>query len=499
MKDSKILSIPALLFMFSLGLRLALIRNGPYDVDCLNLAIQSEKTLETFKLYNLFGSGYPLTVLLGAIFISLTKLFSITDIVFAVNLMSVVTSSFCVIVLYFLVRKLFDSRTAFLASIIFSVCPIFLDISLFGMSHAPSLLFLLMALLCLIHYKENFSFKYLFLSGLCLGLTGAARLQDLIVVGLPISFLMLVNLYQTSHPVPIVKKLKTLLLFWLIALTITLLLHLPLFFNPEIHYKDQIIAYWKTNYMVRESFMEVLIINFIFLKENFTLIGLIVAGLGLISLAKNKLAIGLFCFLWILVPLYCYGRLYISAPRFDTIFLPALIIPQSYFLAQFMKKNKLFLKTALVVFFIIAFIPFLTLIEQFVLHHQYALIPRFAQWVNQSTEPNALIIAADEGLFIEYYSHRQILYRPTNSFHIEEKELVEFQNTLNGILNQNIPVYFTYTGFLDYDPNAQFTSFIEKNYILGRPKSLTPYATWHQSPFFNELFANGLIKITNKR
>ena len=178
---NKLFSIPLLLFLFSLLLRLNLISLGPYHVDCLNLIIQANATLETGQLHNLFGFGYPLTVLLGSFFIWACQLFNIYDPVFAVNLMSVVLSSLAVLINYFFVSELFDKRTALISSLLLTVFPNFLGLSIYGTSHIPAILFLELGFWMLSLYKKFPQKIFLYLSALSLGLVGAARLQDLIL------------------------------------------------------------------------------------------------------------------------------------------------------------------------------------------------------------------------------------------------------------------------------------------------------------------------------
>ena len=146
--------IPLLLFFISFLLRLSLISKGPYHLDSLNLTLLAEKTLETGSLQSQFGPGYPLTVILAALFIFVSRIFSQNDPILAVNFMSVVFSSLCIPVFYAITDKLFGRLTAFLSAIMFSLSPIFLGVSVFGKSHTPSLFCLLVGLFYLLslHY-----------------------------------------------------------------------------------------------------------------------------------------------------------------------------------------------------------------------------------------------------------------------------------------------------------------------------------------------------------
>src|SRR3989338_3302267 len=104
----KNLFIPLSLFLLSFFIRLAFISKGPFHYDALELAINAQKTLQTFKLHYLHIPGSPLTVIIAAINIAIFRLFSVNDPVFVVNFMSVYFSSLCVVLLYWVVKELFD-------------------------------------------------------------------------------------------------------------------------------------------------------------------------------------------------------------------------------------------------------------------------------------------------------------------------------------------------------------------------------------------------------
>ncbi len=100
------LLFPPLLFVLCFLLRFSLISKGPFELDCLSLALKSEQFITTGKLQYLSGAGYPLAVLLGAFFIKITNLLSIRDSVFAVNFMSVCFGSAIAPLQYLLTKNL---------------------------------------------------------------------------------------------------------------------------------------------------------------------------------------------------------------------------------------------------------------------------------------------------------------------------------------------------------------------------------------------------------
>ena len=186
--------IPSIIFLISFCLHLSLISKGPVTIDCLGLAINSQATLETLHLHYQSGSGYPLMVLLGSIFIAIGKYIGITDQVIAINFISVVFSSIAILAFYLLIQEICDSLTAIFASFILLLNPIFLDVSTYGINHAPALCFLLLGLLSLLHFKTAGNIINLLLSALYFGFMGATRLQDLILTFPAIGFMFILGL-----------------------------------------------------------------------------------------------------------------------------------------------------------------------------------------------------------------------------------------------------------------------------------------------------------------
>ncbi len=187
MKKSNLLIILFLLFISNFILRYFLISKGPYHADCLLLAVNAQKTLASWKIHYLHGPGLPLTCILGSICIGLWQLVGVTDIVFAVNIMSVTLSSLCAPLLYLVIRKIFDDKAAMAGALALSFNTIFLYLSVFGNSHIPSVFFLLLGLLLLFSYLKSGKISSLWGAGIMIGLMGACRLQDLVSMSIPLS------------------------------------------------------------------------------------------------------------------------------------------------------------------------------------------------------------------------------------------------------------------------------------------------------------------------
>ena len=466
-------AVPLFLFLFSLLLRLSLISLGPFHGDCLNLALQAEETLATLRIHPLPGFGYPLTVLLGAGFIGVTRFLGNDNPVFAVNLMSVVFGALGIPLLYLLAKKLFNGTTALFSAVLFSLHPFFLGVSLFGMSHTPSIFFLLAGLLLLSYYKKNARRLYLLLSGGALGLAGAARLQDLILMLVPVAFFFFfVN--GTSSPKRqeaslASSKTKEFLLLGAVILLTALPLHLPLFVNENYRRAAAFSWFWEkqlvTNFLGLFSFP--LKVSFGMILDSLSWGGILGVLVGLGLLASQDIKKFIFLLLWFCVPFFFYGNVYTATSRF---FIPAvipLLIVEGYLLARLYSCRFRALRIfALLVFFFILAWTGKNVFPVFMFRHRNAPLVEFSRWVNTMTEPNAVLIVSDERKFIEYYGGRKAVHNPCGIYFVNKQALGEFKQWLDGQLQNHIPVYITGSGLVSGDISHEFRDLIQDHYSL---------------------------------
>jgi len=469
---------------------------GPVTIDCLNLAIASGDTLETHHLHYLFGSGYPLMVLLGSIFISIGNYLGVTDPILAVNFISVLFSSIAVLAFYLLVLRICDALTAIFASFILLFNPIFLDVSTYGINHAPALCFLLLGLLSLLRYQTEGKMPNLLLSALYFGLMGAVRLQDFILTFPAISFLFMLGLKE-NPPWSNGQKFRYFFLSVTTIALIIVLFHSPYFISDHAHYDTQARHFWDIGLI--KNFMGLaspfLISGLRLLLWTFKITGIVCFLIGLFYTAVfNRKLLG-FTVLWWIIPLSFYGNLKSLAPRFLSIILPALIIPISIFLAHLLKhKKRLWNLLALIIFLIIILRPLEHAKDTFIRRNHYDLLTDFYRWMGTSTEPNATIIASDDALLITYYSRRAILEKPSHTGHLPSQELVVFKKRLDSILDKKNPVYITTLVLHNYDDYLEFWHLMKYHYHLI-PVGQRPLELWYQTPYETALRTYGLVKI----
>jgi hypothetical protein len=197
-----------------------------------------------------------------------------------------------------------------------------------------------------------------------------------------------------------------------------------------------------------------------------------------------------------------YSTLDIVVPRFFIIALVPLYLTQGFVFAHFWKIKRLFgiLMILVLLFLLTCHLTFMVPI--LLLRHQRALIPEFAQWIQHQTPPNAVIIAGDEHIFIQYYGERETLRRPRQVHRpYTPEEMERFRRQINTLLDQRIPVYFTLTGLYSHDPYKQFVDFLKQHYrfeLIG----LRYRDDWHRGVLYQILIRDGLLKIaypTKKR
>ncbi len=489
-----------IIFLISFATHLALISKGPVTIDCLNLVINAQATLQTHHLQYQFGTGYPLMVLLGATFMTVAQWMGITDPVLAVNFIGVLFGSITVLIFYLLLQDLCDSLTALLASLILLLNPIFLDVSSYGINHAPALCFLLLGIFALLRFQRSQQRGDLFLSALYLGLMGATRLQDLLLTLPAIIAMFILGLKPRSLPIQ-TPPMRHFLLYGTTIFIIIALFHLPYFVFNHGDYSAQAHNFWQIG--LTQNFQgpisKFLIKSMSYVLQAFSLVGIFCFCAGFLGMAAVNKRLFVFTWLWCFIPFIFYGNTMTSAPRFYTILLPAIIIPISIFLARVMRNKKLFWKVvALTAFLCIILQPLSKTEETFLRRHHYSLLADYYLWVNKITEPNATIISCDDNLFIEYYSKRHTLVKPALVHrHLPPQDLITFKRKLDDLLDNHQPVYITTLVLDDYDDFLEFRNLMLQNYRLI-PQGDMPLEFWYETPFKSFIDIYGLVKVEKK-
>lgn len=466
--------IPFLLFIISFLLRLSLISKGPFHIDCLNLALRAQETLDTGRIQPLLGFGYPLTVLLGALFIKITSLVGNTDPVFAVNLMSVTFGALGVSALFLFVYEVIDKRSALFSSILFCFYPFFFGVSLYGMSHTPALFFLLTGLWLLRLFKRHDRRLHLVLSSVCFGCMAACRLQDMVLLFIPISlyFFMDNNLGLDKHNIftTIKSKLSGFTLLIIIIVSLTILFHLPLLIDVNYQQKSAILWFWQagltSNFL--GFFSEHLLVSLRMLMFSLSPLGVLLALSGISLLFKKRSSLFLLLILWLLFPLLFYGNLYTTTSRFLIIAAIPLIIAEGYILAYLANSHRMVVKSASILCFgLIIWVTFKEVYPIFKFRHDNAPLVDFSRWVATVTEPDAVIISTDDNHFLKYYAQRDTAHNPCDIYRVKKEALPAFKKWLDKKFADNRSAYITLNGLRAGDTTHEFRDFMFDNYDLS--------------------------------
>jgi predicted membrane-bound mannosyltransferase len=472
-----------LLFFFAFSLRFSFISKGPFHYDALDLALASQKTLETGRLvYESHGTGFPLTVLAGAFTLKFLKFFGSTDPVFSVNFMSVVTGALGVIILFFLVERLFGFRRAIFSAALFSCFGPYVAISTFGKSLTLSICFALASIYYMLRFLEENKHHHFLYSAVFLGFCMAARLSD-VLIALPILYI-----YFSFKPLTYIR-IKFFVVYAIIVLFVGGFWYVPLLLDRGL---NPFITILSTGSQAQYLgvFSELLGLASYWLTIIFQPSGLILIVAGFLSLiVKAKRKEFFFLLIWFLSLHLFYGNVSSMGLRYLVIAWIPLIIAQGVFLGSL--KGKRVVAAGIVVFLIIAvqFIEFAPALE---FRHRHALQKSFAEWVAKKTPPDAVIIAMDESLFLRYYGKRNTLAHPiTTSRNFMDNY---FDNNVDRLLQEGRDVYVISTAFLTYDPKELFREELFNRYdviLVGEHRN----EDWHHALLHLEIFNEQLYQL----
>ncbi len=490
--------IPLLLFFISFIPRLLLLSQGPFHLDALNLAIQSAETLRTHQLHFLFGSGYPLTVLLGTLFVWLSSLAGVDDPVRSVNLMSAFFGAFSTIALYMVGLKFFDRKTALLSALLFSLNPLVLTLSTYGMGHMPALFFLLATIYFL---SDPADVRRLLIAGFLSGLVGASRIQDWLLMLAPLATLF----FRPSGPAngpggrsPREFLLRAFFIFTGLSGIVLFILHLPYIFQGP-GYTGQVGTFFQLAITenIRSIFSYSMLVAGKYVVQILSWPGTIVALAGMYLFSRENRHFARFLGLWIIVPFLFYGSLYTLSTRFLVIVLAPLALLQGYCLARLFSYGRIFRLSALLALGTISCVNLATVSPLLAFRHQHAPMSDFARWVGQVTEPDARVIAVDHCLFLQHYARRPCLYRPCNYFDNPQEALAQFRASLDGLLRSGTPVYIITPGLYTYDPGQSFSSMMISHYQLI-PVGERTVEEWYRAGIYPEFSEYTLYRILPK-
>ncbi len=510
------------LFLGAFFLRFSFISKGPFHCDALDLALCSQATLDTGRLHYEHGTGYPLTVIVGALFIFVCRLFGASDPVFCVNLMSAVTGAAGVLLFFFVAEKLFegsagvsfpagreDSRGASSPSILFqegtlewngrnsgfhkamfaAVLLLFFSphilISTFGKSLTLSICLCLAATICLLRFGQSEKPRDLVLSGIFLGLCAAARLSDGLFA-LPLSVLYF-SLGRLSWP-----RIRAFGGFAALAFLTTVVFYLPFLLERGVAPLIYVLrAPQEAKFLGLFSFILPVSLRWLVYFFNWGGVGLALLGWGFMVIKRHARAAA-FLGAWFLVLSFFYGNVSSAGPRYLVIAWLPLLAAQGFLLGS--ARGRLFIFSFLwVVLTSLAGLDRSLPALEF--RHRYALQVDFGRWVASRTPSDALVLAIDEDIFIRTYAGRETLRPPITDDPLAMERF--FDEQLDPLLKAGRPVYIISTCLYSYDEKRIFRNGLKRRYELdfvGRKLN----EDWHHAFSRLDIFKEGLFRIRRR-
>jgi len=491
---SKTVSIPplssrpvflVLLFGLAFLVRIMLISKGPFHYDTLDLTMAAQKTLAMHTLHYEHGSGYPLTVIIAAVFIFLMHLFGATDPVFCVNVMSVVFGAAGVVAFFFLVEKLFDTRRAFFAGVLLACFGAHIAISSFGKSLTLSIFFALTSAYFLVCYLKDGRRLCFFYAIAFLGFCGAARLSDFLAL-LPLVYLL------ARYGSPARERIKDICVFAGLSVCVVLMYYLPMLMDKGFsQFRDVLSTSRQASFLGPVSFM--LRKSMIWLVDVFRPEGVIVAvcGIGFLYIHRRLKEL-VFLLLWFCLFQLFYGNISSSGVRYLVIAWLPLIAAQGYFLGSYRRPAAY---GALLIFTWLLLAGLWRDMPALEFRHRHALQVDFARWVAATVPADSVVIAVDEAIFLRFYTTREVVTRPVTCDPQEIKAF--FRETIDPVLSSGRRVFLINSSFA-YDECRVFRKTLA-GYYKVRPVGYKTNEDWHHALLNRELFREYLYELAQKK
>jgi len=494
--------IPLALFGAAFSLNLSLISKGFYHTDCLGLAIQAQKILDTAQMHYLHLTGYPLTALLGALFLKIGPALGIANAAFSINMMSVVFSSLSGVLFYFFVKKICDPLTAALSTGLIITHPVFLATSVYGNSHMPALFFLMSAFLFLARYRQNGSIAPLVLSAVSLGLMTAARPQDIIILP-AVAYLFLMKLPVREAPRSQRRRSSGMIkhgIAFLLATIVTVML----FYLPMLTQNRGPGHVPLSSSIIREVLGDLdtyaLWVSFQSVMVSFSpwAAGLILGGIVL--LIKKSRGILILLILWAAGPLLFFGSLITTVPRYYINIILPLAVIVARCVAFLIKKNRRLAILACLCYGALLVNSLTRVYPVLLFRHQHDLMKDLGVWVAARSEPTAIIFCQDERGIIEYFAKRKTRKPPFMKYasrvytRRDAKKLNDSRIFIERQLQQGVPLYATGAALTSHDPEHRFLKMLKINFGVEEIGQ-TVAEEWHQGATNLILYRERLYRI----
>ncbi len=450
--------IAIFLFLLNFVMGLAFVNEGLFHYDSVVLAQAVEKTFHTGALQPAVRGRYGSVI--ASFLVSLPFLIFGLYSDFVINLSSILFHSLSIAVLFLFVRELFnDKRQAFYCALLFSLTPFYFIPNTYGKEHGASVFFLILSLLVLCRGVNKRSSFLIALSTLIFVFT--ITIRESVLVTVPLFFLLF------FRPTIGIRPFK--FVFYKDSLDAELLVSfiLPLFaaasFILFVYLKDSIHNALFVNSTSSTSFIGLLSDNFFYalhtLRQAIPILIFILSVWGIFRMiVEHKLFPTLFLFFWFMLIFYI-ANTDTFVPRYLDIIIIPVYVSASYILSKLYIKNRIII-SGVVAYFVISMFVFMYPMLSF--RHQYNGEKRFALYVKEKTEDNAVVIALDGAPFISYYAKRKTISYDFN----DSNKIDAFMKEVKEYLRKGIPVYLLGSALTSY-PSKYFENVLYGNFNVA--------------------------------
>lgn len=205
-------------------------------------------------------------------------------------------------------------------------------------------------------------------------------------------------------------------------------------------------------------------------------------------LAEYKLFLALFLLFWFMLIFYI-ANIDTFVPRYLDIIIVPVYVSASYML------SKLYIKYRVIISAVVAYLTismFVFMYPMLNIRHQYNGEKRFALFVKDKTENNAIIIALDDAPFIRYYTKRETIVYDV----IDPGKIDKFKEEVKGYLKKGIPVYLLASVLKSY-PSKYFQSVLYGNFNVTLA-GINLWEDYHNAEEHFDFYYNKLFKIELK-
>lgn len=416
------------LFAFSLVsfiARLIFLNDGLFHHDSVQLAVATEKTVETGETHAAVHGRYGLVLLYALAFAPFRYLAGVESSALVITVMTALLSSLAVGMLYLFAFRLTGKWFAgFCAALLLSLNPVFFSVTTYAKSHGPALLFVLLSGYALLRGLEEKGLKWWIVSI-------TSGLFSLLVRGDSVLFLAMFGvlaLVSSRLSLPIkASKLQKILFFGMLFMGILAMIPLGLFSVSEAEGIPFSNIPHLLNLLITSSLMLLPSLGFL------ASLGVVISGAWL-AWKRQWWLLG-FLILWFGMVFLPLGTTNVASPRHYVGSFVPLFIMLGLGLDALRRKKAWIAWAALVVIVVHGFSLIYPVVD---LRHEYSGPKEYGLFVERVAPPDSVIIENDNAVFVSYYGHRETMGYPRMPSREQVEETVR---QIHGHLDAGRPVY----------------------------------------------------------